>query len=213
MKISQWVGYYLRPKRHVIQFSPVRTGSTVIYNLLRECLPGKTVTKTHTYSPHFSHLPVVATTRHPFDCISSMLQVRSEEPNEKNIRSTVARFNANGGHDLIRIKNKKPILLLKYEDFVHNYESVFTSFEKFFAITISAQQRAELTHKYSLEKAREIAAAQKQWGKWDPVTKIHGNHISKFGGQPSYYKEYFTAHQIDLLKHLFTDYLREFNYA
>jgi len=142
-----------------------------------------------------------------------MLQVLSHEPNEKNIRSTVACFKDNGGYDLIQVKNEGNLLLLRYENFVNNYETVFTSFETFFGITISGPQRAELTEKYNLEKAREHAASQGEWSKWDPVTQIHGHHISKFAGRPNYYKEYFTAQQIDLLKNLLGDYLREFHYA
>ncbi|HTJ78609.1 MAG TPA: hypothetical protein VL357_06395 [Rariglobus sp.] len=212
MKLSNILSFYAFPKRHVIQFSPVRTGSTIIYNLLRECLPDKTVTKAHTYCRHFGHLPLVATTRHPLDCISSMIQVKNAQPDDETIRSTVERFYANGGTDLIRIKNERKILLLRYEEFVDDYEPVFSSFEAYFGISISSDKRADLTAKYNIESTKKIAASQDGFATWDPVTKIHGQHISKFGGRPFAYKKYFTDPQIDLLKSLCEDYMSTFDY-
>ncbi|MFA6288629.1 MAG: hypothetical protein WC661_14690 [Opitutaceae bacterium] len=212
MKLSNILSFYAFSRRHVIQFSPVRTGSTIIYNLLRECLPEKTVTKAHTYCRHFGHLPLVATTRHPLDCISSMLLVRNEEPTEETLRRTVTRFNANGGVDLIRIKNERKILLLRYEKFVNDYEPVFTGFESYFDIVVPPAKRAELTGKYNIESTMKIAASQGGFNAWDPVTKIHGNHISKFGGSASHYKEHFNAPQIELLKSLCRDYMDAFGY-
>jgi hypothetical protein len=212
MKLGNIIGFYAFPKRHVIQFSPVRTGSTIIYNLLRECLPNKTITKTHTYSRYFGHLPLVATTRHPLDCISSMLQVKNAKPDPETLESTVVRFNANGASDLLLIKGERQLLLLRYEEFVDDYNPVFSSFESYFHIQIPVEKRAELTRKYSIESAMKIASSHDSFTSWDPVTKIHGQHISKFGGRPYSYKEYFTDDQIQHLKSRCKDYMAAFGY-
>ena len=212
MKISNIIRFYASPKRHVIQFSPVRTGSTLVYNLLRECLPDKTVTKVHTYSCHFSHLPIVATTRHPFDCIASIIQINKEAPDEKTIRAAVANYHANGGRDLLRIKNHRKLLLLRYEEFVDDYEPIFAGLESLFGLSIGPERRNELTQKYNIESARKIAAGQGEFAKWDPVTLLHGQHISKFGGRPSYHKDYFTETHLQLLRSLCQDDLTALDY-
>ncbi len=212
MKLKNIILVHLFPNRHVIQFSPIRTGSTLVYNILRECLPDKKITKAHTYCRHFSRLKVVATMRHPFDSIASILQTQNQAPSEEHIRAAVTVYKRNGGSDLIKVKNNTNVMLLKYEEFVNNFEPIFSGVERLFNLNIPAEKRSELTKKYSIEGARKITAIYGNTGKWDPVTQLHGRHISKFEGRPSYHKDFFTDDQRQTLHELLKEELLALNY-
>ena len=66
----------------IIQCSPIRSGSTIVYNFLRELFPSAQVVKKHSYHPDFSSFPIVTTYRHPLDCIASSIQRYGREPTD-----------------------------------------------------------------------------------------------------------------------------------
>lgn len=213
MKLSNILRYHLLPGSQVIQFSPVRTGSTLVYNILRECLPDKTIDKSHTYSKHYSKLPIVATLRHPMDCIASILQVEEKEMTEENIRWAVDMFTRQGGADSAKLKGHRKLLLLRYEEFYANYEGVFDQFETFFGIEIPRARRDSISARHGLEQARQTASQYSNFSGHDPLTKIHGKHISAFGGRPFYHQECFTQKQLELLAPLCAGLMQSFGYT
>lgn len=213
MKITNILRYYLTPGKQVIQLSPVRTGSTLIYNILRESFPGKVIDKAHTYSRHYKHLPIVATVRNPLDCVASILLSKEKPINDANLRWAVDELTQQGGSDITELSNHQSCLFLRYEDFVSNYEAVFDAFERFFEATIPADRRAIITANNNLDRAMAIASSQRNFTNWDEVTKIHGKHISVFQGRPLYHQEVFTQPQLDLLRPLCANLAATFGYA
>ncbi len=212
MKLNNILRYRLTPWQNIIQFSPVRSGSTLVYNLLRECFPGKVIDKSHTYSKHYLHLPIVATVRNPLDCIASLLLVEQSKLDETNLRWAVNELTRLGGADFARLATHRRCLYLRYEEFFENYDLIFDAFEGFFGISIPVARRAEITSRYNLESAEAIAARQGTFAKSDKVTKIHGNHISANRGRPLYHQEFFTREQLDLLKPMCKNLLSTFGY-
>lgn len=213
MKLSNILRYHLLPGRQIIQFSPVRTGSTLVYNILRECLPGKTIDKSHTYSKHYEKLPIIATVRHPMDSVASLLQVAEREATGENFRWAVDMLTREGGADIEKLKNHPKLLLLRYEEFYANYEGMFDALEKFFCIEIPRWQRDSISSRHGLEQARRTASQFSSFSKHDPVTKIHGNHISAFGGRPFYHQEFFNEEQLRRLAPLCADLMKSFGYV
>lgn len=213
MKLSNILRDHLLPGRQIIQFSSVRTGSTLVYNILRECLPGKTIDKSHTYSSHYEKLPIVATVRHPMDCIASILQVEEKEMTEANLRWAVDMFTREGGADIEKLKHHSKLLLLRYEEFYANNEGMFDAFEKFFGIEIPRGRRDSISSRHGLEQARQTASQYANFSGHDPVTKIHGNHISAFGGRPFYHQEFFNKEQLYMLNSLCGDLMKSFGYV
>ena len=57
----------------LVQFSPPRSGSTLVYNIMREIFPHKKIFKVHTFRAMCNEMPVVVTYRHPLDCIASSI--------------------------------------------------------------------------------------------------------------------------------------------
>lgn len=212
MKLSNILRYQLNRKRYIIQLSPVRTGSTLIYNLLRESLPHKKLVKQHTYSSLFGHLPIVVTVRHPFDAVASICRVNEFGVSDETLPQAFKSFSDNGAADVVRIKDKPNVLVLYYHKFINDYEYVFSEFERFFSIRISPELRASLTEKYSLKSARKIAESKGSFGQWDPVTMIHGEHISDNADRHGYASELFSESQLAYLSEYCADFMTAFGY-
>jgi len=96
--------------KNIIQFSPIRSGSTLVYNILREF---SNVRKTHNISVKNGQLYVI-TYRHPYNCIISSLLRNEKKINSLNIKSEISEYLKNGGKDLLENDLlKKNILLLQ----------------------------------------------------------------------------------------------------
>ena len=200
MKIHDLIGTIIIPGRYIIQFSPIRTGSTLIYNVIRECLPDKRIKKAHTFDKCFERLAVVSTIRHPLDCIASVLRVKSAQADDKSIDQAVADFDTSGVNDLIKITELPNTLIFKYESFTKDLNPVFDSLESKFQIEISYETRERIVRTYSVQEMAKTSRALGEFSNWDPVTKVHGNHISATLGEPGLHKEVFTQDQIEKLK-------------
>ena len=73
--LKERINYFAHPP--IIQFSPPRTGSTLLWNTLRVCFPEREVKKVHRLSKfekNYRSAPIVASIRNPLDSISSSIQ-------------------------------------------------------------------------------------------------------------------------------------------
>jgi hypothetical protein len=198
----------------IIQFSPPRTGSTLVYNLLRESCPEREIRKTHRLPPSFidggSRALAVCTIRHPLDSIASRILRFDHEPNGDAIRRNLHdrdRFDR-----LLDIRGDPRVLILRYERFFDDYDYAFDRIEDFLGIGVSKQVRKHLRRKYAIEAVRAKADSLGGFHHYDPLDHIHGNHISRFAGRPGYYREVFSALQIEQLESLFWEVLTGFGY-
>jgi len=196
----------------LVQFSPPRSGSTLVFNIMRELFPAKKIFKVHTFRSMCNELPVVLTYRHPLDCIASSIIRYKKEPTEEELERQIKIFNEQGFLDLVKIKDYPNILMLKYEDYVNDFEYIFKHFEKFFDMKISRTKREELSSKYKIENVKKMIEGGDSFAEQDSKTKLHGNHISKYKGASNYYEEFFSHEQIKLLKRTYAELLDTFEY-
>ena len=198
----------------LVQFSPPRSGSTLVFNIMRELFPMKKIFKVHTFRSMCRQMKVVVTYRHPLDCIASSIIRYKKEPTQEELARQVRMFNEQGLLDLVKIKKMPNILMLKYEDYVNDFEYIFNHFENFFNITVSQEKRSELTAKYKIENVEKMIKNQKgdSFADIDKKTQLHGNHISKYKGASNYYEEFFQPEQIKFLKETYAEVLEAFDY-
>jgi hypothetical protein len=116
-------------KKPIIQFSPIRSGSTLVFNILRELFPDRKIIKKHQCGIRELSFPVVVTYRHPLDCIASSIQRYELEPTDEVVAQQISEFNSNGAIDVLKIKNNPNVLLLQYEEFFGNFEVIFRRLE------------------------------------------------------------------------------------
>tara|TARA_Y100000389_G_scaffold154931_1_gene155524 strand:+ start:4565 stop:5176 length:612 start_codon:yes stop_codon:yes gene_type:complete len=196
--------------KNIIQFSPIRSGSTLVYNILREF---SNVIKTHNMSVKNGQLYVI-TYRHPYNCIISSLLRNERKINSSNIKSEISEYLKNGGKDLL--KNdllKKNILLLQYEEFFNNYEVIYNKLEKFLNINIDENKKIELSKKYHITNVKKITNKYKKFKEYDKTTHLHGKHISEYNGQTDY-KKILSENDIYMLKENknLNEIIKKFNY-
>ncbi len=193
------------------QFSPVRSGSTLVYNILKDVFKGKySVAKVHN-APQTSK-NIVSTIRDPRDSLRSYLLLQTTPITVESIQ-TKTKSLCKGLNDLKKIQHKPNVLVLRYELFWDNYEYIFDSLEQFFSIKISPQLRTKIKEKYSINSMHKIADKYPSFSKWDKITHIHGKHISDTKGQPEMWKRDIPKEYHDYINALFKDYLQEFGYS
>lgn len=212
MKLHDTLGTLFFPNRYIIQFSPIRTGSTLVYNILRELFPGKIIKKAHVYDRLFSRLVIIATIRHPLDCIGSILRINDQKPDTDAIQKAVQAFDASGVAEIVRMRTGPNFTVLKYEEFVHNPAVIFDAIERAFKIKIDDRTRKELAGKYDVDSLARTTAELGSFGNWDPVTKLHGNHISADRGKPGAYNSLFSEEQTAELKAHYRELFEAFGY-
>ncbi|MES9899841.1 MAG: hypothetical protein ABW148_12565 [Sedimenticola sp.] len=196
----------------IIQYSPPRSGSTLVYNILRDLFPGKNIKKRHSYESNDSKFPMVVTYRHPLDCIASSIQRYELIPTDEVINQQISEFEKNGIRDILEIKDDPSVLMLRYEEFANNYDVIFNEFEIFFGIKISHKKRSTLSDRYHIKAVEKIIARMESFSEYDEITHWHGKHISAYKGSFYYYKEFFNDSQIEYLENVYNKFLQEFNY-
>ena len=182
--------------KNIIQFSPIRSGSTLVYNILREF---SNVRKTHNISVNNGQLYVI-TYRHPYNSIISSLLRNEKKINSLNIKSEINEYLKNGGKDLLENDLlKKNILLLQYEEFFNNYEVIYNKLENVLNINIDENKKIELSKKYHITNVKKMTNKYKTFKEYDRTTHLHGKHISKYDGQTDY-KKILSENDIYVLK-------------
>ena len=199
--------------RKIIQFSPQRSGSTLVFNILKDLFPTHDINKKHNYSLDDKNFPTVTTYRHPYDSIASLFLKDNIIPTKKNMEDTIIRFRENGWNDFFFNKfNSQNILFLRYEDFYNNFDYMLDSLEDYFYVKISKKQRFKLKAKYEISNVKKKIEKFKDFSEYDDISHFHGNHISKFSGSSNTYKKIFTSNQIEILDKYFGDEKKYLNY-
>jgi len=209
----------------IIQFGPPRSGTTLIYNILKDIFPKNFVETRHSYREKDRRFPTVVTYRNPLDSIISHLLV-SQKILEKELKSDQSRlivteelldkqvktFEINGIWDVIEIQNNKNVLMLKYEDFVNDFDVIFNGIEKFFIQEIDIEKRNMIKNRYNIKSVETLTSKMKSYREIDKKTLFHGDHINKNKGQPNFHKQFLKDDQIFYLKNIYNKFLVNFNY-
>lgn len=196
----------------LVQFSPPRSGSTLICNVLMDLFPQFRVRKKHNYQKQIVSWPVVATYRHPIDSVISIIQSTGKEISDESLMDAALLLEENGMKDLLAISGDKNALLLKYEDFYGNLGSAIDDIESFFGSDFSASTKALLIEKYNIDTVSDKVSALDSFDEYDKKTLWHGNHIGQFKGEPMAYKKILTDTQVTTLNNRFSDYMEKMNY-
>jgi hypothetical protein len=175
------------------QFSPIRTGSTLIYNFIKRC--DRTVSKLHTLEGVQSW--VVSTIRHPYNSIISAI-LRLEKPiDSESLKYCTNEYLGQGGRDFLKLPNKS--IVLRYEDFIQYPWDTFSFLNQKLNLGKTSEELESLVQELSLDNMLKIQAKHENFMSWDKETQIHGNHISKYRGKTNW-KEILSSSQIEYLQ-------------
>ena len=212
MKINMALKYALFPDRYIIQMSPVRTGSTFVYNILKAVCSNKSIEKHHNYSALFNRIPMVVTVRNPFDTLASICRVNKFNISDETIVHVCNTFKLNGGDDILKVRNRSNVLIISYAQLMGDLSGIFDRLEEFFGVLVDEKLRLEITLKYGLDAASKISHSKGEFAIWDAETKIHGDHISDRAQEIGYGRESFTSKQIEYIQKELAPYFSAFDY-
>ena len=174
--------------KNIIQFSPVRSGSTLVYNILKGCGLGTPIIKDHNFSYTPKNL-YVTTIRHPFHSIISYCLKDDLSLSCSNLLQSAQEYLLCGGSALLSPSITKPnVLLLYYDHFVSDFDYVFDSLDKFLHISISTHLRAALKKDLHIDTVQAFTKRFKNFKTYDSTTHWHGNHISQYKGKTDFKK-------------------------
>ena len=196
----------------IIQFGPPRSGTTLIYNILKDIFTDQFVETRHYYRESDRKFPTIVTYRNPLDSISSSILRYGLEPTNEVIEKQILEFERNGIWKVLEIRNNKNVLMLKYENFFDNYDVIFNSFERFFNTIISDKLRKVIKERYNIESVEKIIQNMKSYKEIDKKTLYHGKHININKGRCNFHKDFLKEEQIKYLNHVYKDFNKTFNY-
>ena len=198
----------------IIQFSPIRSGSTLVFNLLKEIYPNSITWKCHNASLEMcKRYKMVVTYRNPLDCLTSSLIRYNLKPTEKNIQLQIEELKKFGLDDLMSIYDCPEILKLKYEFFFNDFDYVFNELERYFGQQIPKTQRTELKEKYHINQILSKINQYKDFSEYDRENQFHGNHISKFKGTPNAHQQFFTNQQLIKIRQILATPIQKLGYS
>lgn len=181
----------------ITQFSPIRSGSTLLYNIIRELENNCIKQHKYTYNKNNNY---IITIRHPYNSIISSCLRLNLEINNKNLINHINKYIKNGGSCIANNDLNKPnICILFYEKFNNNYDYIFDSLELFFNKKYKDEKKKNICKKFSIENVKKIISKYNNFEEYDRVTHLHGNHISKYNGETNY-KEILNDEQIKILE-------------
>lgn len=204
----------MEKKKDILVFSVPRTGSTLIYNILKEVFGTGNIRAVHSFE--LPHDYIVIPFRDFRDSLVSWrtrdMKRKSRDPKEKmnflellNYIIWIKRY--------IRIQRRyeklnKKIVWLKYERFYNDYDYACDVVEDYFKIEINKKMRNQIKKKYSMSELKKVGLKVEGNKAHDEDTKVSKYHVHT--GTPNYWKEiipkkywFFTylALRSDLLKY------------
>lgn len=196
----------------ILLFSAGRTGSTFIWQILKEIFPN--VEKCHMKEMREKYIgydwPCVITQRNPVDSYLSHVRCVPCRGNEEKFLNRIksksllcaGAYNYRVELDYVEYvkqKYKGPILLLEYEKFFKNHDYVFEMIEAFFSVSI--ENKEKIVEKTSIKKNKERQKKFKNFNESDKKTGIHGQHV--YLGYEGYSKDILKENYYELLKDYF----------
>ena len=211
----------------ITQFSPVRSGSTLVYNVLRTVFPhAARITKTHNLPANTadprpgSHpclgslvttmrqsgtLVIITTMRHPYNSILSICFRRGHPLKPKYIQSAIREYLTYGGRDML--VHPRPNSVLRYERFASNTPEAFAYLLHALGIDDDMGDDKAKLQRFHIRHMHKLSKQLKTFDKVDPHTNIHGKHIGPYKGQTDY-RTLLTTEQIQSLFHTNSELVR-----
>jgi len=174
--------------KKVIQFSPPRSGSTFVTQIMKELLPNIKVMKIHKCFKERG-TKVVVTIRDFRDILASNWRVlnnitfdelsvgRKITDAELKIEMDRTIYFVEELHKMVNYYGDQ-MSILKYEEFYNNHNFLYDALESCLSVNVSTELRQNLSEKYGMKANRERADKLDGFRKWDS-SGIHGNHVYK----------------------------------
>lgn len=179
--------YSLNEYENIWVISPVRTGSTLIYNVLRILFESED-SNSKVYKCHYvESIPkdkrclCVFTLREPRESCFSWYRVHKNNLiiDREWVRRWVEMLACQWGM-LNQLQDQKiDFIILKYEKFVENLDYVFNNLESTLSISIDDQDRALIKRALSKENVLKNIKKIDSFDKWDPILLFHGKHVDQ----------------------------------
>jgi len=202
--------------KQVLLFSAGRTGSTLIWQCLKELFNNPIKAHPKEMRQHFAkkNMDCVITERDPIESYLSFVRctVLKGDPNgfKKKINEKSYLFSEclNYKNDLQYISRIKKeysgrILNLDYSKFNNNYNYIFSNFESFFNIKIKEYQKQKIINKTSKSTNKKTQSKFKNFNSHDTESLIHGLHI--VSDCDNYYSQMLTKENLEMLKNFFNE--------
>ena len=189
--------YRIEPWKKIVVFSAPRTGSSLLYNILRflfekdqnlwrrhdQFYRGCTVVKTHKYADAsavergdtFFVVPI----RNPLHASMSTYRIhyRPIEVLQDFCKNLITRQADHLMFETLQMKGQK-VVFLRYEDFEDHPDYVMDFIEDQFQIAISPRDRDLIRRGYSRENIFFSVQALRDFGELLPISGFHGKHVS-----------------------------------
>lgn len=184
--------------RKILVSTPARSGSTLVFNVLRFlfedldvldkdtfCSDIGIVKKTHSMRYEGPPTIIFVTIRNPIDACLSLyrVQLSLENPEiskERLLNKTVSHFMTHM-HKLNKILQMKAsnLVILKYEGFAANLENLLARIEKVFNIKIRNMDRKLIKKTFSKKNVASYTEHLKNFANFDRRTHFHGAHVEQ----------------------------------
>lgn len=194
-------------------FSPIRTGSTLLYNITKKIFNDKTIIKSHNINYQLDNMYFI-TMRHPYNSILSNMLSRNKEINNVNINNAINEYLDNGGNDMINLDiQSKNIIIFRYEHFKDNFKYIFDILKNNLNITINDELKNNINDELNIYNIINYTKKYKSFDEYCKITHWHGNHISLNKGDTNY-KKYFSNENIKILENNknINEILNKYNY-
>ena len=191
----------------IIQFGIPRSGTVIIWQILKDIFKNDQIIKTHIYDKGITkNQKIVATIRDFRDIlisrfvikqtgflnINDMHPININERKNKSFNDFISLENISE-QDIINICNEilkdekymdeylklgDNILWLRYESYFNNFDYIFDKLEIFFDIKINSNLRNVIKVNRNIEKNKNISLKMKNFNEYDPNSFLYGNHIN-----------------------------------
>jgi len=177
----------------VLQISPHRTGSTLVYNILRYLFEdGRSlstsgfnnkdhkVIKSHlTYHFNFDREIYFVTVRNPIESFYSWCKVHDIGETDKKFTSHIKEDIGCWKEIDSLLEKKKKVIVLRYEEFTKDMNVIFNAIEDAFCINIDQKDKEFLQENLSKKNVLAFSKNLASFAKEDLSTNIHGKHIQE----------------------------------
>ncbi len=186
--------YPLLVGRKICLITPLRTGSTFVYNVLRFLFEYEDhrpwlenrlnlVVKSHHLNALEEDVIYVVTMRNPIDACVSLYRVNSTMFGEEKALETIdeiVQLQVNSFYCVDRlIYESQKVIVLKYEEFVDDFDFLFDSLESGFFIFIDGKDREVLKRSLNKTNVEKNISGLTVFSQYDEYSLFHGCHIDK----------------------------------
>jgi len=190
----------LKENERIIVYSPFRTGSTLVYNILNYLCEDQTVNSSARLSKrvikahhpqheryfklikdhgHFGY--VFVTIRNPVEAALSYCNLMDicERGKALEAINLIKRQYELLKEFTLQHEGHLGVTVLRYEECNDHLEIILGEIERVFSCKISTEDRKEILRLFNRERMKGISDSLGSWKSFDPETELRGGHVDK----------------------------------